>query len=162
MAVRALVALGCLGLSPLLSANVREKPSGPFTHGMHATSCIDPGLHFTVRDFRGAVLDEKGNPIPNLRGELFRFRKSKTSTPGGPFYDPAPDVFSTFETDDLGRFRLPNLRRGMYLVVLHAPRGYEALRVNVKLDPHGVSDKLVAKLQLSGNCSAWWELAHDE
>lgn len=158
--VRALVALSCLGLATSLAAKVREKSLVRLTPATPATSCVDPGLHFTVRDFRGAVLDEKGKPVPNVRGELFRFRKSKISSPGGPFYDPAPEVFRTFVTDDLGRFRLPKLRRGMYLVVLHAPRGYEAQRVNVKIDRHGVSDELVAKLQLSGSCGAWWELAH--
>jgi len=75
--VRALVALSCLGLATSLAAKVREKSLVRLTPATPATSCVDPGLHFTVRDFRGAVLDEKGKPVPNVRGELFRFRKSK-------------------------------------------------------------------------------------
>jgi hypothetical protein len=157
--VRALVALSFLLVPVVQSANVSENSSVRHTNKVSATSCVDPGLHFTVRDFRGTVLDEKGKPAPTVKGDLFRLRKSKTPGQGGPFYEPAPEVFSTFVTDDQGRFQLSQLRAGMYLVVLHAPRGYEALRVNVKLDRHGVSDELVVTLQLSGSCGAWWRLA---
>jgi hypothetical protein len=158
--VRAFVALSFLGVSVIRSANVSQNSPVRRADVVLATSCVDPGFHFTVRDFWGMVLDERGNPAPNVKGDLFRFNKSKTPGPGGPFYDPASEVFATFATDDQGHFRLLQLRHGVYLVVLHAPRGYEAQRVNVKVDPHGVSDELVAKLQLSGNCDAWWQLAH--
>jgi hypothetical protein len=94
--------------------------------------------------------------MPHVNADLYRFRKEAD---GGNFFEPSPDVFTTFVTDEQGRFSLPKLHKGMYLVVLHPPRLYMAQRVVVKLQRHGASNGLIARLGLLGNCQASWELA---
>ena len=147
-----------LGLSTARPANVIEEPSFRVMSALPATSCVDPGLHFTVREFRGTILDVKGSPMPSVNGTLFRYRKGKTEE-GRPTLEAAPEVFTTFVSDAEGRFRVPKMRYGLYRVYLDAPRGYIALPVNVKVDGHGVSDELIATLGILGTCQAWWKFA---
>jgi len=122
------------------------------------TTCIDPNLHFTVRELRGRVLDEKGNGEAHVKGDLYRLHKTGRTDEGGPYFEPAPNVFRTFETDEQGVFGIPHLPSGLYRVVVRPPRLYMAVPVVVKVDRHGAPEGLVAKLVLTGNCGAWWNL----
>lgn len=121
------------------------------------TSCVDPHLHFNVRELRGTVVDENGKGLPHVKGDLFCLRKIKAPNPEGQ-YEPLPNVFSTFETDEHGVFRSPHLRPGLYRVVLHPPRLYLAMSVVVKVDRNTAPAGLVARMGLTGTCGARWDL----
>ena len=149
-ATRQLILALCIVFTGILAAQV-ERPTLTLV-----TSCVDPQYHFTVRNFRGVILDEKGKPVAHVNADLHRFRKIPEYSG---LFEPSPDVFTSFATDEQGRFSLPNLHRGMYLVVVHPPRLYQIEQLMVKLDRHGVSGGLVARLGLTGNCNASWELS---
>ena len=120
---------------------------------VRVTTCVDPQYHFILREFRGIVLDNAGQGVPHVNGDLYRFKKDFQGD-----LEPSPDVFASFVADEQGRFSLPKLHKGLYLVVLHPPKSFWSQRVIVKLARNGALEGLIARLTVAGNCGASWQL----
>ncbi len=120
------------------------------------TSCVDPQYHRNVRQLSGIVLDDQGKGMPNVTGNLYKFKKDSDG-----YLESSPDVFTSFVTDEMGRFSLPKLRKGIYRVVLRPPKPYWSNQIVVKVERNGSSGGLIAKLGLLGNCGASWMLPEE-
>ena len=116
-----------------------------------ATSCIQ-SKRFKVRQVCGVVVAPEGTPMPHVPVELIDLKTD------------LPDVVQAVETDNQGRFVLPDVPAGEYAMRVRLS-GFATASQNFELNKRGEKGgckrRITIQMQVAGRCSTI-SLAHKQ
>jgi 5-hydroxyisourate hydrolase-like protein (transthyretin family) len=112
-----------------------------------ATSCIQ-SKRFKVKQVCGVVVAPEGTPMPHVLVELIDLATD------------LPDVVQAIETDNEGRFALPDVPAGEYAMRVRLS-GFATASQNFVVSKRGCKHPIAIQMQVAGRCSTI-SLAHKQ